>query len=215
MKKIQFSKKVNTLIILLIILGFISSVLNIILYEYLQVGVFMIWNLFLAFIPLILSIIIVKKYFDRINILLKLAWLLFFPNATYLITDFIHIKRYDGFFDTNWNFLLDFSSWLGLTHLVIVILIGVLFGYISLYLLQSDIDKKHGNIISWIFSILVLILSSIGMFLGRFLRFNTWDIFKPLIILKRLYNSFDINIIFIFFIMIFIPYLIFYFIIKE
>lgn len=212
------SKEIKNSIYLLFFLGIILSILNIVYYDYLEVGIFMIWNLFLAALPLIISIVLVSRKTENrlVNIFLKLAWLFFFPNSPYLITDLIHIKRYKNFFDSSWIFIADFSSWLGLVHLVLVVLVGVLLGYISLYLLQKKIRKTYDTKISWLFVIGVSALTSIGIYLGRFMRFNTWDIIlNPISIVKSLFQNVNIPIIIIFFIMTVVPYLIFYFLIDK
>ena len=90
-------------------------------------------------------------------------WLLFFPNAPYLLTDFIHLREtpttplwYDAL-------MLASFAWTGL-----------LLGYASLYLMQMIWERAVG-MLSWLGVVAALALASLGVYVGRFLRFNSWD----------------------------------------
>jgi len=132
---------------------------------------YLLWNMFLAFVPYIISLTLYNLYkIKRINNYLLIAgfvfWLLFIPNAHYLITDLIHLDEvkhapilYDSF--------LVFSS----------ALVGLLFGLYSLSHIEEIIKdnfsiKKTKLIVS-----ILIILIGFGIYLGRFLRFNSWDFF--------------------------------------
>ncbi len=95
-----------------------------------------------------------------------LVWLVFFPNAPYIITDFQHLANGWGgaplWFDV---ILLIWTSWTGL-----------LLGIVSLYLMQEIVHRNFGKMLGWVFVFSVSLLSSIGVYLGRFLRWNSWDI---------------------------------------
>ncbi len=132
---------------------------------------FLIWNLFLAWIPLIFSylayIFSIKRTFLYFLVpLFALVWLAFFPNAPYIITDMQHLANGWGgvplWYDV---LLLIWFSWTGL-----------LLGIVSLYLMQEVVKKTFGKIIGWLLVFGVSLLSSIGVYLGRFLRWNSWDI---------------------------------------
>ena len=132
---------------------------------------FLIWNLFLAWIPLVLSIFIEtlfrkKKKINMFMMILGIVWLLFYPNAPYMLTDLIHIqisKLMPVWFDV--ILILSFA-WTGLFA-----------GFISLFILQNMIRKAMGNLASMIFVVISIELGSFGVFLGRFLRWNSWDLF--------------------------------------
>jgi uncharacterized membrane protein len=97
------------------------------------------------------------------------AWLLFFPNAPYIFTDLMHLM---------WRFSEHF--WLDLVLVLLFALTGLVLGFLSLYLMQSVVKNMYGAAASWIFVAGVACLSSFGVYLGRFLRFNSWDVvFKP------------------------------------
>ncbi len=105
-----------------------------------------------------------------------LVWLAFFPNAPYIITDFQHLANgWSGaplWFDV---ILLIWTSWTGL-----------LLGIVSLYLMQEIVRKNFGKMLGWVFVFSVSLLSSIGVYLGRFLRWNSWDILNdPIQILRE------------------------------
>jgi len=129
--------------------------------------VFLIWNIFLALIPfLISSVLINSKKISTVSLIIWLSiWLLFFPNAPYIITDLIHLaglKQAPIWFDA--LLLLSFS-WNGL-----------ILGFISLIDVQKLLKSHFNAKFSQIFVIVTLLLSGFGIYLGRFLRWNSWDI---------------------------------------
>jgi len=136
---------------------------------------FLIWNLFLAWLPLIFSLLAWEKY--RTGSVrswhfagLTGAWLLFFPNAPYICTDLIHLTtRYFSHF------------WVDLVLVLSCALTGLVVGFLSLFLMQSIVTRALGRMAGWCFIALVAGLSSFGIYLGRFMRFNSWDVvFQPL-----------------------------------
>jgi uncharacterized membrane protein len=128
---------------------------------------FLIWNLFLAWIPLVCATAAfarARRRIDAIVVVLLLVWLLFFPNAPYMLTDFIHVGEspsvplwYDAL-------MLSSFAWTAL-----------LLGFASLYLVQKIARGAVGAAWSWVVVVLALALSSFGVYLGRFVRFNSWD----------------------------------------
>jgi len=135
---------------------------------------FLIWNLFLAWLPLLFALLACERYRSRQThdwyfFSFIAAWLLFFPNAPYIFTDLIHLTtRYYSHF------------WVDLVIILSCAITGLILDFVSLYLMQCIVIKAFGRIASWLFIALVAGLSSFGIYLGRFLRFNSWDIlFKP------------------------------------
>src|SRR5215218_4917345 len=127
---------------------------------------FLAWNLLLAWIPLVLAIAAYARARRRIDVvvwLLLVPWLLFFPNAPYLLTDFIHLGEgpaplwYDAL-------MLSAFAWTGL-----------LLGFASLYLVQIILRRTFGTVLSWLGVVVALGLASLGVYVGRFIRFNSWD----------------------------------------
>jgi len=135
---------------------------------------FLIWNLFLAWLPLLLSLLACECYRKRSArswhfACSSLCWLLFFPNAPYIFTDVIHLTRgYRAHF------------WVDLVLILSCALTGLVLGFLSLFLMQSVIQRMAGRFVSWFFIAGVAGLSGIGIFVGRFLRLNSWDVvLKP------------------------------------
>jgi uncharacterized membrane protein len=135
---------------------------------------FLIWNLFLAWLPLGFALLACEKFQPASArswrfLSLAGAWLLFFPNAPYIFTDLIHL--FIGFHT---------HFWVDLTLILLCALTGLVLGFVSLYLMQSVVEQMLGRAASWLFIAAVAALSGFGIYLGRFLRFNSWDVvFKP------------------------------------
>lgn len=131
---------------------------------------YLIWNLFLAWLPLIFALLACEKVRTgqgrgwRFGALGG-AWLLFFPNAPYIFTDVIHVV-----YRSHRNF------WVDLLLILICAMTGLVLGFVSLYLMQSLVRRRFGQIVSWLFVAAVTGLSGFGIYLGRILRFNSWDV---------------------------------------
>lgn len=136
---------------------------------------FLIWNLFLAWLPMVLALLAREKFRtgDHRNwrfAALAAAWLLFFPNAPYIFTDVIHLLN---------GQVRHF--WVDLTLILTCALTGLVLGFVSLYLMQALVRRMWGQIASWLFIALVAGLSGFGIYLGRFVRVNSWDVIaRPL-----------------------------------
>jgi uncharacterized membrane protein len=127
---------------------------------------FLVWNLFLAWIPLAIALLLRLWKKPPLLVLLPLGslWLLFFPNAPYILTDLIHFR---------WSNQL---IWLDLSMFLSFALAGLFVGYTSLAWMHVVIRARFGDWLSWLFVISALVASGFGMYIGRFLRFNSWDI---------------------------------------
>jgi uncharacterized membrane protein len=135
---------------------------------------FLVWNLFLAWLPLVFALLASEKY-ERTSgrdwrfLSLAGAWLLFFPNAPYIFTDLTHLTtRYFGHF------------WVDLMLILLCAVTGLVLGFVSLYLMQSVVERMLGRAAGWLFIAAVAPLTGFGIYLGRFMRFNSWDVlFRP------------------------------------
>ena len=144
---------------------------------------FLVWNLLLAWLPLFFALLI-REYLAQGGGRgwklsgLGIAWLLFFPNAPYIFTDLIHLTtKWKGHF------------WADMMLILLCALTGLMLGFISLYLMQSVVADKFGRMASWLFIAGVAGLSGIGVFLGRFLRLNSWDVLlRPVKFFQHLDN---------------------------
>ncbi|UTC67520.1 MULTISPECIES: DUF1361 domain-containing protein [unclassified Treponema] len=128
---------------------------------------FLVWNLFLAFVPwLISSILYLSKNINKaVFIFFAAFWLLFFPNALYIVTDFIHLKT-----------AASTMRWYDLILLFSYSFTGLFYGFISLDFIETKIKNLFKLKYPQIFSIIVIYLSAFGIYLGRFLRRNSWDV---------------------------------------
>jgi len=131
---------------------------------------FLLWNLFLAWLPLVFALLACESFRNRPRSNLRLAvlavaWLLFFPNAPYIFTDLIHLHtRLYGQF------------WIDLATVLTCALTGLVLGFLSLYLMQSIVSRMFGKRAGWLFILIATGLGSFGIYLGRFWRFNSWDV---------------------------------------
>ncbi len=130
----------------------------------------LVWNLCLAWLPLLFALGVCRA--DRAGApkkwrLRSLAalWLLFFPNAPYIFTDLTHLNGW-----------LYGHYWVDLTLILTAALTGFLLGFLSLYLMQSVVADRLGRAAGWLFILGVTGLTGIGIYLGRFLRWNSWDV---------------------------------------
>lgn len=128
---------------------------------------FLIWNLFLAWIPMLLVSFIPNKP-EKISfrlILLLCLWLLFFPNSPYIITDLIHLRSKQAI-----------PMWFDIVLIVSFAWNGLILGFISLLEIHKILFTKLKTALCWSIISFLLVLSSFGVYLGRFERWNSWDI---------------------------------------
>lgn len=107
------------------------------------------------------------------------AWLLFFPNAPYIVTDLIHLRprSVPYWFDI---LLLAAFAWAGLVS-----------GCASLERMHRRVDTRFGPRVGWGFVAAVAMLSGLGIWLGRFVRLNSWDVVaNPLALVEALAQVF-------------------------
>jgi len=127
--------------------------------------IFLPWNLFLAWVPLWLAMQL-KDEMRPIPLFLYIsAWLFFFPNAPYIITDFLHLKSRAGF-----------PFWYDALLLYSFAFTGLLLGIISAHIVFKKIKQL---LVPWQakgFMLFVMLISGYGIYIGRFLRYNTWDL---------------------------------------
>jgi len=142
---------------------------------------FLIWNLFLAWCPLAFALLAGEHFRlcsgrDWRFLLAAAAWLLFFPNSPYIFTDVIHLTR---------GYLPHF--WVDLVLVLSCTLTGLVLGFLSLFLMQTVVARMVGRFASWFFIAAVIGLSGIGIYIGRFLRLNSWDVLtRPLALYRGL-----------------------------
>jgi uncharacterized membrane protein len=127
---------------------------------------YLVWNLALAWIPLLLAVLLVVSYARRRSTVELLAvgagWLLFLPNAPYVLTDFIHLGERHRLFDTLILASFAFTS--------------LALGFASLLLVQLVVTRAAGAMLGWLTAFGSLFAASVGIYLGRVLRLNSWDV---------------------------------------
>lgn len=131
----------------------------------------LVWNLFLAWIPFVLAYLAHAMSWKKLLLYLVLPvtaflWLIFFPNAPYILTDLNHLAKETASAPLWYDVIL--MVWFGWT--------GLLLGLVSLYLMHDIVQRTFGRWLGWTFVLVVSGLSSFGVYLGRFVRFNSWDL---------------------------------------
>jgi uncharacterized membrane protein len=134
---------------------------------------FLLWNLFLAWIPFLISYFTytLSSRLRWVYVFIPVAaflWLIFFPNAPYILTDFQHLASGER----------DLPVWYDVMMLIWFAFTGLLLGMVSLFLMQEIVRREFGRWIGWGFVAAVAGLSAAGVYVGRFLRWNSWDILR-------------------------------------
>ncbi|MDT0646343.1 DUF1361 domain-containing protein [Zunongwangia sp. F260] len=127
---------------------------------------FLIWNLLLAGIPFLLSQFLETICKNKSTFFVIMGvWLLFLPNSFYVITDLIHLKTSEmKIYDS-----LMISSFA---------LLCLFLGFSSMQKVSLILSRKFSSLHNFILNSLILFLCSFGIYLGRFLRYNSWDLFN-------------------------------------
>lgn len=162
-------RRVLTFFALVAASGFCGSLL---LYRALETHTtqyqFLVWNLVLAWVPFVAALALYDAYRRKLPGLvlgaLALTWLLFLPNAPYIVTDLLHVGVIGG--APIWFDALLVSSFAAT---------GLLLGFGSLLLVQSVVTRAAGSTWGWLMLAPALGLCAVGIVLGRVFRFNSWD----------------------------------------
>ncbi|MES2731329.1 MAG: DUF1361 domain-containing protein [Bacteroidota bacterium] len=135
---------------------------------------FLIWNLFLAWIPLLAAYGLRKVFSETSRKWLSLlvlggVWLVFLPNSPYIFTDLVHLedRRMSGH---------DIHILFDATLIFAFALTGLIAGFVSLYWVHKVLDQLFHHRISWVLIACILVLTGYGVYLGRVVRWNSWDI---------------------------------------
>ena len=163
---LQKLNPINKLLIFLVI--FIAVLITArVIYTDSGMHIYLLWNIFLAIIPYAIS----RKFhkLKSMHLLPKTTvffiWLLFFPNAMYLVTDLVHVSE-----------ATLVPLWYDVILLFSASFLGVLLSYLSLKHLQKEIFQSRFSKYSISLTGFVILISSFGVYLGRFMRWNSWDI---------------------------------------
>ena len=142
---------------------------------------FLLWNLFLAGMPLLISYYLYKhKEINRVVLYGSLfVWLLFLPNAPYIITDLVHLYHRPPV-----------PFWYDMLLVLLSVYNGLVLGFVSVFQVEKIILRRNAERFMLPFRIIVVLLMGYGVYVGRYLRFNSWDaIFNPVDLLRSIKNS--------------------------
>lgn len=154
---------------------------------------FLVWNLLLAWIPYFaaLCVDLAHGWLEHVRrrrlilvtilVLFSLIWLFFLPNAPYLLTDFIHVQGYSPI-----------GLWYDIGVFSAAAWTGCFLGVSSLFIMQTLVQRSFGKKVAGVFVTLVITLSGFGVYLGRFMRSNSWHVAtEPHELIADLYSSFS------------------------
>lgn len=133
----------------------------------------MTWNLFLAYIPYAISTALTarrreQRYWQPLRILLFLTWLLFIPNSFYILTDLFHLA--DGHRNSR------IPEWFDLALILSFAWNGLLLGALSTRQVEQLLAPQASTAGRLVFLYPVMWLNALGVYIGRYLRYNSWDI---------------------------------------
>jgi uncharacterized membrane protein len=132
---------------------------------------YMVWNLFLAWLPPLFMVWLLrtlqhKRWSSWQAITISVLWLGFLPNSFYLVSDLVHLTN-----ARTGQVLYDSVLFMSFA------LNGLLLGYISLYIFHEEFRRRVSSLATRVTIGLVLFMCSFAIYLGRDLRWNTWDVF--------------------------------------
>lgn len=158
--------RINLLLIFMTLFCFSLSAFRYYISET-KVFLFLNWNLFLAWIPLLLTTFILAfRIKSKISLFLIVAvWILFFPNSPYILTDLFHLKARNTI-----------PVWYDLIVILSYAWTGLVCGFISLGDIEKRLSRYYSRNIINAIVVFFLFISSFGVYLGRFLRWNSWDV---------------------------------------
>jgi uncharacterized membrane protein len=129
----------------------------------------LVWNLFLAWIPFVVGLALYDAARREASTTMLLAlgsiWLVFLPNAPYIATDLKYLGDLPS--GTYWYDPILFGAAAGL---------GLVLGFLSLYLVQTVVAERVGRLAGWTVAMAALVLSGLGVYLGRYERWNSWEV---------------------------------------
>ena len=182
--------RLNTPVRSLLLLGVaLGACLGLLAFRFVFTGhfshLFLISNLFLGLIPL--AVAFAALFVERHNwpfwgkvllVLFSVLWLVFFPNSSYIFTDFIHLiqRGLDGD-NPNARGLDNMLVWFDVINRSLFAFVGHFMGLASLYVMHSLWKKELGRWPSWLLVGLSCWAAGYGVFIGRFVRWSTWHLF--------------------------------------
>lgn len=157
---------------------------------------FMALNVLLGYIPLELSFHY-KKVNNQLFLLLGILWLLFYPNAPYLFTDFFHLENLSIYQGMNQIFGQSLSAWFSFSLLTVGICVYGLLGMATVFTTLNECFQRNILNKKWqgfLFIMIVNVLSSLAIFVGRFDRLHSVHLLtKPIQTLQIIFFNWSVN----------------------
>lgn len=139
--------------------------------------IFLIWNLILAWVPYVLSLVFVTYDLNRSRVmplLILMLWILFLPNGPYIITDLLHLRQ------------RSIPMWYDVMLVSTFAWVGLLLTLVSVRNVHSKLQEHFSPRTLWMGLVVLFLSSGYGIYVGRFLRWNSWDVFfRPIYLLRR------------------------------
>jgi uncharacterized membrane protein len=139
--------------------------------------IFLIWNLILAWVPYVLSLVFITYDLKRSKVLplaILMLWILFLPNGPYIITDLLHLRQ------------RSIPMWYDVMLVSTFAWVGLLLTLVSVRNVHSKLQEHFSPRTLWMGLIVLFLSSGYGIYVGRFLRWNSWDVFfRPIYLLRR------------------------------
>lgn len=170
------------------------------------------WNLALAWISLLLAISLTRnlkkqRWLSWQNLLLSVGWLAFLPNAWYVLTDFIHVTP-----------TAEISQIYDIVLISLLVFTAFTLGFAGLFLIHREFLRRFTPLKSFVFIEIIILIASFAIYVGRDLRWNSWDVIaNPGVIINVSNNIIDpfgspraLNVTALFFILISSLYLAFW-----
>jgi len=176
--------------------------------------IFLGWNMFLATCVYFLAEVYIHMKKKDAHLVFQLMilglFILFFPNTLYIMTDFIHFQNYTFFNDYPNIYAFQIEDWLVFMHIGVGALYAARLGISSIHKLEPVFKPIFKKYFALALSLLFL-LSSAGIYIGRFLRFNSWDFLQFFSIISEMFQqvTFFIGFILIFFVLHWVCYFLF------
>lgn len=150
----------------------------------------MVWNLSLAVVPLFAATAAIKVKRKWLKIGWGLIWLVFLPNAFYVLTDFIHVTQLEFFAGNYYDFgkveyVQNVATYLEMMNIALGYLLATVAGVWAVKKMQTVTKKLLGKFMPITLAILFL-LTGYGMYIGRFIRLNSWDVVNVPHLLEKL-----------------------------
>jgi len=166
------------------------------------------WNLFLAWASFALTGILVRsvhhaRWLSWRNLGLSILWLAFLPNTFYVLTDFVHVKP-----------TAEISQLYDIVMISLLVFTGFILGFANLFMVHRELLKRLSVTASYAVIEAVILVCSFAIYVGRDLRWNSWDVVaNPSGVLVNVSSSIDplgnprsFNVTFLFFLLISLIY---------